>query len=75
VLLWIAAVIVAAVTGGGVEDVVTDTVFGLVRNALFAVATLALMVRFSWQMTLLTLAIIPLVGWPPKRATPPETHS
>jgi ATP-binding cassette subfamily B protein len=52
----------------GVEDVVTDTVFGLVRNALFAVATLALMLRFSWQMTLLTVALIPLVGWPMKRA-------
>jgi ATP-binding cassette subfamily B protein len=52
----------------GVEDVVTDTVFGLVRNTLFAVATLALMLRFSWQLTLLTLALIPLVGWPTKRA-------
>jgi ATP-binding cassette subfamily B protein len=52
----------------GVETVVTDTVFGLVRNALYTVATLALMLMFSWQMTLVALALIPLVGWPMRRA-------
>ena len=52
----------------GVENVVTDTVFGLIRNALFAVTTLALMVRFSWQLTLLSLVLIPLVAWPMQRA-------
>jgi ATP-binding cassette, subfamily B, bacterial len=52
----------------GVENVVTDTVFGVIRNALFAVATLALMLRFSWPLTLLSLVLIPLVGWPMKRA-------
>jgi ATP-binding cassette subfamily B protein len=52
----------------GVENVVTDTVFGLARNALVAVATLALMVWFSWQLTLLTVLLVPLLGWPMKRA-------
>jgi ABC-type bacteriocin/lantibiotic exporter with double-glycine peptidase domain len=35
----------------GVEDVVTDTVFGLFRNVLVTVATLGLMLRFSWPLT------------------------
>lgn len=52
----------------GVENVVTDTVFGLARNLLIAVATLALMVRYSWQLTLFTLVLIPLIGWPVRRA-------
>ena len=51
----------------GVEDVVADTVFGLVRNALVAVTTLALMVTYSWPLTLLVLALIPLVGLPARR--------
>ncbi|HEY5990248.1 MAG TPA: ABC transporter ATP-binding protein [Streptosporangiaceae bacterium] len=52
----------------GVEDVVTDTVFGLVSNALVTVATLALMVRFSWQLTLAVAVMIPLVALPARRA-------
>jgi len=52
----------------GVEDVVTDTVFGLFRNALVTVATLALMLRFSWPLTLVVLALIPLVALPARRA-------
>ena len=52
----------------GVEDVVTDTVFGLVSSALVTVATLALMLRFSWQLTLAVLVMIPLVALPARRA-------
>jgi ATP-binding cassette subfamily B protein len=52
----------------GVEDVVTDTVFGLVSNALVTIATLALMLRFSWQLTLVVLVLIPLVALPARRA-------
>src|SRR6266487_201603 len=33
-----------------VEDVVTDTVFGLARNVFTAAATLVLMLRFTWQL-------------------------
>jgi len=52
----------------GVEDIVADTVFGLIRNLLVMVTTLALMVTFSWQLTLLVLLLIPLVGLPTRRA-------
>jgi len=52
----------------GVEDVVTDTVFGLVSSILVTVATLALMVRFSWQLTLAVLVMIPAVALPARRA-------
>jgi ATP-binding cassette, subfamily B, bacterial len=52
----------------GVEDVVTDTVFGLVSSVLVTVATLALMLRFSWQLTLAVAVMIPLVGLPARRA-------
>jgi len=52
----------------GVEDVVTDTVFGLVSSALVTVATLALMLRFSWPLTLAVLVMIPTVALPARRA-------
>jgi ATP-binding cassette, subfamily B, bacterial len=52
----------------GVENVVTDTVFGLARNLLTAIATLVLMLRFSWPLTLVVLALIPLIGLPARRA-------
>jgi ATP-binding cassette subfamily B protein len=52
----------------GVEDVVTDTVFGLVSNVLVTAATLALMLRFSWQLTLAVAVMIPLIGLPARRA-------
>jgi hypothetical protein len=52
----------------GVEDVVTDTVFGLVSNILVTVATLALMFSFSWPLTLAVLVLIPLVELPTRTA-------
>jgi ATP-binding cassette, subfamily B, bacterial len=52
----------------GVEDVVTDTVFGFVSSALITIATLALMLRFSWQLTLAVLVMIPAVALPARRA-------
>ena len=52
----------------GVEDVVTDTVFGLVSSVLTTVATLALMLRFSWQLSLAVLVMIPAVALPARRA-------
>jgi ATP-binding cassette subfamily B protein len=52
----------------GVEDVVTDTVFGLVSNVLVTVTTLALMFTFSWPLTLAVLVMVPLVGLPMRRA-------
>jgi hypothetical protein len=52
----------------GVEDVVTDTVFGLVSSVLVTIATLVLMLRFSWQLTLAVLVMIPVVALPARRA-------
>jgi ATP-binding cassette subfamily B protein len=52
----------------GIDDVVTDTVFGLISSALTTAATLALMVRFSWQLTLAVLVMIPAVALPARRA-------
>ena len=52
----------------GVEDVVTDTVFGLASSVLVTIATLALMLRFSWQLTLAVLVMIPTVALPARRA-------
>src|SRR5262249_50751930 len=52
----------------GVEDVVTDTVFGLVSSVLVTIATLALMLRFSWQLTLAVLVMITAIALPDRRA-------
>jgi ATP-binding cassette subfamily B protein len=51
-----------------VNDVVTDTVFGLARSLFTAIATLVLMVRFTWELTLLVLVLIPLVSLPARKA-------
>jgi ATP-binding cassette, subfamily B, bacterial len=52
----------------GVEDVVTDTVFGLLSSVLVTIATLVLMLRFSWQLTVMVLVLIPTVALPARRA-------
>src|SRR6266536_740830 len=51
-----------------VDDVVTDTVFGLARNVFTAAATLVLMLRFTWQLTAVVLVLIPLVSLPARKA-------
>ena len=51
-----------------VNDVVTDTVFGLARSLFTTVATLLLMLRFSWELTLLVLVLIPLISLPARKA-------
>jgi ATP-binding cassette subfamily B protein len=43
-------------------------VFGLVSSALVTIATLALMLSFSWQLTLAVAVMIPLVALPARRA-------
>jgi ATP-binding cassette subfamily B protein len=51
-----------------VNDVVTDTVFGLARNLFTAIATLVLMLRFTWELTLVVLVLIPLISLPARKA-------
>src|SRR5205085_295195 len=41
---------------------------GVVRNAIVAVSTLALMVAFDWRLTLAALVLLPLVAVPMRRA-------
>src|SRR6266568_5169818 len=49
-------------------DVVADTVFGLARNLFTTIATLVLMLRFTWQLTLAVLVLIPLISLPARKA-------
>jgi ATP-binding cassette, subfamily B, bacterial len=51
-----------------IENVVADSVFGVVRNALVAGTTLGLMIAFDWRLTLVALVLIPLVALPMRRA-------
>jgi len=53
----------------GIDDVVTDTVFGPVSRALITAAMLALMVRFSGQRTLAVLVMIPSASCRARSAT------
>jgi ABC-type multidrug transport system fused ATPase/permease subunit len=46
---------------GGIEDVVSQTVFGLVANVVTLAATLALMLALDWRLTVAALVLMPLV--------------
>jgi ATP-binding cassette subfamily B protein len=51
-----------------IENVVADTVFGVARNAIVTVSTLALMLAFEWRLTLVALVLLPAVAIPMRRA-------
>src|ERR671933_684593 len=51
-----------------IENVVADTVFGVVRNAIVTVSTLALMLAFDWRLTPVALVFLPSVAIPMRRA-------
>ncbi|HEV8650099.1 MAG TPA: ABC transporter ATP-binding protein [Actinomycetes bacterium] len=50
-----------------VEDVVADTILGLVWNLFVIPSTLVLMVVLDWRLTLLALALMPLALLPSRR--------
>jgi ATP-binding cassette, subfamily B, bacterial len=52
----------------GIENVVADTVFGVARNAIVTVTTLALMFGFEWRLTLFALVLVPAIALPMRRA-------
>lgn len=52
---------------GRVEDVVSDTVFGLATNVITLLATLALMLTLDWRLTLAALSLMPLMLVPARR--------
>ena len=46
---------------GGIQDVVADTVFGLVESVFVFATTLAVMLTLDWHLTLVALLLMPLV--------------
>src|SRR3990170_516027 len=48
---------------GGVQGVVTDTASSLVSNTTVAVTTIVAMLFVSWQLTVLSLAMLPFFMW------------
>jgi ATP-binding cassette subfamily B protein len=51
-----------------IENVVADTVFGVARNAIVTISTLALMFAFDWRLTLFALVLLPAVAIPMRKA-------
>jgi ATP-binding cassette subfamily B protein len=45
---------------GGIQDVISNTVFGLVSSIITALTTLALMLALDWRLTLGSLLVMPL---------------
>ncbi|HEY7755545.1 MAG TPA: ABC transporter ATP-binding protein [Actinomycetota bacterium] len=48
---------------GGVQAVVTDTTSNILANVVVIVSTLIAMAILSWQLTVLSLALLPLFLW------------
>jgi ATP-binding cassette subfamily B protein len=48
---------------GGVQSVVTDTASSVVSNMVIAVTTIIVMLFISWQLTLLSLVVLPFFMW------------
>lgn len=66
----------------GAQRAFSDTLSGVVANLVTLTLTLAVMLRISWQITLLSLALVPLFLFPARRigatmagcrAKPPRT--
>ncbi len=51
----------------GVEDVISDTIFGLITSAVVLTTTLVLMFSLNWQLTLAALLILPAFLYPSRR--------
>ena len=48
---------------GGVQTVVTDTASSILSNIVIIISTLAAMLIISWQLTVLSLCLLPLFLW------------
>ena len=48
---------------GGVQGVLTDTASSIVANVTVALSTIVAMALLSWELTVLSLAILPLFMW------------
>lgn len=51
----------------GVEDVISDTVFGLITSVIVLITTLALMISLDWRLTLAAVIILPVFLYPSRR--------
>jgi ATP-binding cassette subfamily B protein len=51
----------------GVEDVVSETIFGAAEDLIVVATTLAVMFALDWQLTLVILAGLPLLALPSRR--------
>jgi ATP-binding cassette subfamily B protein len=52
---------------GGVQSVVTDTASSILSNVVILISTLIAMVLLSWQLTVLSLFLMPLFLWLTRR--------
>ncbi|HKR51035.1 MAG TPA: ABC transporter ATP-binding protein [Pseudonocardiaceae bacterium] len=48
---------------GGLQQVVTETASAFLMNIVVVISTIGAMVVLSWQLTLLSLALVPLFVW------------
>ena len=48
---------------GGLQSVITDTASSLLSNSVILISTLVAMLVLSWQLTLLSLVMMPLFIW------------
>jgi ATP-binding cassette, subfamily B, bacterial len=48
---------------GGVQEVVTDTASSILSNVVILISTLAAMLILSWQLTILSLGLMPVFMW------------
>jgi ATP-binding cassette, subfamily B, bacterial len=52
---------------GGIQDVVSGTVFDAISNVGMFIATIVFMLAQSWQLTLVALAVVPFFALPTRR--------
>jgi ATP-binding cassette subfamily B protein len=52
---------------GGVQAVVTDTASGVLANVVIVISTVVAMLILSWQLTVLSLGILPFFFWLTRR--------
>jgi ATP-binding cassette, subfamily B, bacterial len=52
---------------GGIQSVVTDTASGVLSNVVVVISTVVAMLILSWQLTVLSLGILPFFFWLTRR--------
>lgn len=52
---------------GAVQNVVSDTITGIIGNVITALSTLALMLVLDWKLTLFSVAFMPIFVYPARR--------